>query len=414
MKTLGKNAEPVPRLALSHKRRLPYGAAMSEVDRIAVVLLAAGRGERAGGGEPKQYRTLGRLSVLARALGSLAVHERIGPVVLVVAPGEESRARAAIGQTADEVRIVTGGATRRESVTAAVAALSGDEPPRHVLVHDSARPFVPRAALDRLIAALDAGAAGVIPVLAVADTLVRREDGAVVPRDGLLRVQTPQGFRLDLLREAHDRWGAAQEATDDAQMVRALGHEIAMVEGDVRMEKITTADDFARLAALNGIAAEPRTGTGYDVHRLEPGRPLWLCGIEIAHDHGLSGHSDADVAIHALVDALLGAIGDGDIGFHFPPSDARWRGTPSSTFLEFARDRIAQHGGRIAHVDLTIICEAPRIGPHRNAMRERLANLLAVDADRVSVKATTTEGLGFTGRREGIAAQATATVLIEG
>ncbi len=414
MKTLGKNAEPVPRLALSHKRRLPYGAAMSEVDRIAVVLLAAGRGERAGGGEPKQYRKLGGQSVLARALGSLAAHDRMGPFLLVVAPGEESRARAVLGEATDGVRIVTGGATRRESVAAAVAALSGGEPPRHVVVHDSARPFVPRDALDRIVAALDSGAAGVIPVLPVADTLARRQDGAVVPRDGLMRVQTPQGFRLDLLREAHERWGAEQEATDDAQMVRALGHEIAMVEGDVRMEKITTASDFARLAALNGLQPEPRTGTGYDVHRLEPGRPLWLCGIEVPHDHGLSGHSDADVAIHALVDALLGAIGDGDIGFHFPPSDARWRGAPSARFLEFARDRIAEHGGRIAHVDLTIICEAPRIGPHRDAMRQRLAELLAIDIARVSVKATTTEGLGFPGRREGIAAQAAATVLIEG
>lgn len=386
---------------------------MSEVDRIAAVLLAAGRGERAGGGAPKQYRALGGRSVLARALGSLAANDRIGPVLLVVADGEESRARVALGPAAEAVRIVTGGATRRESVAAAIAALSEiDRPPAHVLVHDSARPFVPATALARLIAALDGGAAGVIPVLPVADTLVRGDDGSAVSRDGLFRVQTPQGFRLGLLREAHARWDPAREATDDAQMVRTLGYEIAMVEGDARMEKITTADDFARLAALNGLTAEPRTGTGYDVHRLERGRPLWLCGVEVPHDQGLSGHSDADVAIHALVDALLGAIGDGDIGMHFPPSDARWRGAPSCDFLTFARDRIAARGGRIAHVDVTIICEAPRIGPHRDAMRARLAELLAIAVDRVSVKATTTEGLGYTGRREGIAAQASATVLM--
>lgn len=384
---------------------------MNDADRIVAVLLAAGRGERAGAGQPKQFRRLGGQSVLARALASLAAHERVGPVLIVVGEGEDDRARDAIGAAGDRVQIVTGGAARRESVAAALRAIEGSA--RHVLVHDSARPFVPRDALDRIVAALDSGAAGVIPVLPVADTLVRGDDGALVPREGLMRVQTPQGFRLDLLSEAHERWTVAEEATDDAQMVRALGHDIAMVQGDARMDKITRPDDFARLAALNGVLPEPRTGTGYDVHRLEPGRPLWLCGIEVPHDHGLSGHSDADVAIHALVDALLGAIGDGDIGFHFPPSNARWRGAPSSTFLEFARDRIAARGGRIAHVDVTIICEAPRIGPHRDAMRQKLAELLAIEIDRVSVKATTTEGLGFTGRREGIAAQATATVLVE-
>lgn len=383
--------------------------AMNEADRIAVVLLAAGRGERAGGGEPKQYRLLGSRSVLAHALASLAAHPRLGPVVLVVAEGEASRAREAIGDACSSLRFVAGGATRRESVAAAIAALSDE---RHVLVHDSARPFVPAEVLDRLIIALDSGAAGVIPVLPVADTLVRGDDGVVVPRDGLFRVQTPQGFRLDLLRAAHERWAGANEATDDAQMLRAVGHDIAMVEGDARMEKITLPGDFARLGALNGLSAEPRSGTGYDVHRLEPGRPLWLCGIEVPHDHGLSGHSDADVAIHALVDALLGAIGDGDIGFHFPPSDQRWRGAPSRDFLTFARDRIVARGGRIAHVDVTIICEAPRIGPHRDAMRQRLGELLGIGIERVSVKATTTEGLGYTGRREGIAAQASATVMM--
>jgi 2-C-methyl-D-erythritol 4-phosphate cytidylyltransferase/2-C-methyl-D-erythritol 2,4-cyclodiphosphate synthase len=195
-------------------------------------------------------------------------------------------------------------------------------------------------------------------------------------------------------------------------MLRALGHDVALVAGDDRLEKITMAEDFARIARINDITEMPRTGMGYDVHRLEPGEPLWLCGVEIAYSHGLAGHSDADVAIHALVDALLGALAEGDIGAHFPPSDPQWRGAASARFLEYARDRVSARGGRIAHVDITIICEAPKIGPHRDSMRMRLAGILAIGMDRISVKATTTEGLGFAGRREGIAAQAVATVMI--
>ncbi|MCE7797971.1 bifunctional 2-C-methyl-D-erythritol 4-phosphate cytidylyltransferase/2-C-methyl-D-erythritol 2,4-cyclodiphosphate synthase [Sphingobium sufflavum] len=382
---------------------------------LTAILLAAGKGERAGGGVAKQYRTLGPQSVLAHAVRSLARAERI---IVVVGADAREEAEQAIGAPPASLTFITGGATRQESVRRALdhsAALPS--PPSHIMVHDSARPFVPDVVWDRLVAALADGAVAAMPVLPVADTLVRGADGIavdVVPRDALYRVQTPQAFRFDALLAAHDRWPAGSAATDDAQMVRAIGHDVRLVEGDQRLEKITMADDFARIAALNGIDGLPdiRTGTGYDVHRLVEGKPLWLCGVEIAHSHGLSGHSDADVAIHALVDAILGALAEGDIGQHFPPSDERWRGAASWQFLEFARDRVAARGGRITHVDVTIICEAPKVGPHRDAMRARLAEILAIAPDRVSVKATTTEGLGFTGRREGIAAQAVATVLL--
>ncbi|MFT3967607.1 MAG: 2-C-methyl-D-erythritol 2,4-cyclodiphosphate synthase, partial [Sphingobium sp.] len=313
---------------------------------------------------------------------------------------------------------VTGGAERRDSVRRAVAHLAAlDNAPGHVLVHDSARPFVPAEVADRLLAALERGAAAAMPVLPVADTLVHRQGdlaGDVVPRNGLHRVQTPQAFRFNVLRAAHEAWDPHRVATDDAQMVRALGHGVMLVEGDQRLEKITMAEDFARIAALNGLGAEPRTGTGYDVHRLVPGKPLWLCGLEIPHSHGLSGHSDADVAIHALVDAILGALSEGDIGQHFPPGDPQWKGAASHRFLEYARDRIAARGARLVHADVTILCEAPRIGPRRDAMRARLAEILSVPVERISVKATTTEGLGYTGRREGIAAQAAATIMVGG
>lgn len=388
---------------------------MSIKTGLTAILLAAGKGERAGGGVAKQFRVLGGRSVLGHAFAALGGADR---VLLVVGEGEAGNALAALGDVSPAPTVITGGATRQESVRRALAHLAASPvPPSHVLVHDSARPFVPAVVLDRLVAALDDGAMAAIPVLPVADTLVRGA-GEVVPRDDLYRVQTPQAFRFDALAAAHAAWPAERTATDDAQMVRAIGHEVRLVPGDQRLEKITMAEDFARIAALNGIApeasagaaAETRTGTGYDVHRLVPDKPLWLCGLEVAHSHGLSGHSDADVAIHALVDAILGALCEGDIGQHFPPSDPQWRGAPSWRFLEFARDRVSARGGRIVHADVTIICEAPKIGPHRDAMRTRLAEILSIDAGRISVKATTTEGLGFTGRREGIAAQAAATI----
>lgn len=390
--------------------------AMTVIDTVAAILLAAGKGERAGGGQAKQFRALGGLTVLGRAVRSLRTDPHVRKLVVVVPPGAEAEAALALQGAEPVPDMVSGGATRRESVANALRYLADrPDPPSHVLIHDCARPFVPSAVVTRLASAIESGAAAAMPVLPVADTLVRAEgewSGDVVPREGLLRVQTPQLFHFETILAAHAAWPADKDATDDAQMVRALGHRVALVAGDPRLEKITVAEDFARVAALNGIGQDYRTGTGYDVHRLADGLPLWLCGVQIPHSAGLAGHSDADVAIHALVDALLGALAEGDIGTHFPPSDPQWRGAPSARFLAFARDRVTARGGRITHVDLTIICEAPKIGPHRQAMRARLSDLLSIPPERISLKATTTEGLGFTGRREGIAAQAVATIVL--
>lgn len=367
------------------------------------LLVAAGSGTRAGDGGPKQYRLVGGRAVIGHAVDALAAHGGIDRIVVVIGAGQDAMARNAIGR---DVALVTGADRRQDSVRAGlewIAELGGAD---RVLIHDAARPFLPAAVVDRLLAALNQ-APGAIPGLPVADTLVRG-DGALVPRDGLWRVQTPQAFRFDAIMAAHRAWDAAREATDDAQMARACGHDVIIVAGDERLQKLTYPQDFARAEAA--MARSVRTGMGYDVHRLVEGQELWLCGIQVPHSHGLSGHSDADVAIHALVDALLGALAEGDIGQHFPPSDPQWRGAASHRFLEYARDRVAARSGRIEHVDVTLICEAPKIGPHRDAMRGRLAELLGVSMGRVSVKATTTERLGFAGRREGIAAQAVATL----
>ena len=370
---------------------------MTDRPSTTALIVAAGSGSRAGGALPKQYAMVAGKPLLAHAYAAFAGHPAVGEVVVVIAPGAEALAAAALGG----VRTVVGGATRRESVARGLAAVSG----ARVLVHDAARPFVPAAVIDRVLAALDEAEAA-MPVLAVADTLVR--DGAVVPRDGLARVQTPQGFRTDSLRAAHAGWPAGDEATDDAQMVRRLGGSVALVQGDAMLDKVTHPDDFA--AAEARVTRETRSASGFDVHRLEAGEELWLGGVLIPHDKGLSGHSDADVGLHALTDALLGTIAAGDIGTHFPPSDPQWKGADSAQFLQHAATLIADKGGRIDFVDLTLICEAPKIGPHREAMRARIGALLGLSEDRVSIKATTTERLGFTGRGEGIAAQAVATV----
>ncbi|WP_271298789.1 bifunctional 2-C-methyl-D-erythritol 4-phosphate cytidylyltransferase/2-C-methyl-D-erythritol 2,4-cyclodiphosphate synthase [Sphingomonas sp. CV7422] len=370
---------------------------MTERAYTTALIVAAGSGVRAGGALPKQYATIAGKPLIAHAYTAFADHPAIDRVVVVIAPGAEPLAQAALGA----VPLVTGGASRRESVAKGLAAVTG----ARVLVHDAARPFVPAAVIDRVVAALDA-ADGVIPAIAVADTLVR--DGTVVPRDGLSRVQTPQGFRTEALRAAHAAWPADDEATDDAQMVQRLGGSVALVQGDAMLDKVTHPEDFA--AAEARVQWESRSASGFDVHRLEAGEQLWLGGVLIPHDKGLSGHSDADVALHALTDALLGTIAAGDIGTHFPPSDPQWKGADSAQFLQHAATLIAERRGRIDFVDLTLICEAPKIGPHRAAMRERIAALLDLSTDRVSIKATTTERLGFTGRGEGIAAQAVVTV----
>ena len=370
---------------------------MIHKQRTVALIVAAGSGSRAGGAIPKQYAHVGGKALLAHAYDAFADHPAVDEVVVVIAAGAEPLATAALGP----VRTIVGGATRRESVARGLAGIEADR----VLVHDAARPFVPAQVIDRILAALDTSE-GAIPGLAVADTLVR--DGSVVSRDGLFRVQTPQGFRLPALRAAHAGWPADEEATDDAQMVQRLGGSVALVQGDAMLDKVTHPQDFA--AAEAKITWETRSASGFDVHRLEAGEELWLGGVLIPHDKGLSGHSDADVGLHALTDALLGTIAAGDIGTHFPPSDPQWKGADSAQFLQHAATLIADKGGRIDFVDLTLICEAPKIGPHREAMRTRIGALLGLSEDRVSIKATTTERLGFTGRGEGIAAQAVATV----
>jgi 2-C-methyl-D-erythritol 4-phosphate cytidylyltransferase / 2-C-methyl-D-erythritol 2,4-cyclodiphosphate synthase len=373
------------------------------VSKTIALIVAAGQGTRAGGGVPKQYRRLGPKSLLAHAYDSLASHPSVDSVMIVV--GDEKRAQDALGDRTP-LAMVPGGATRRESVRNGLEAIGASD---QVLIHDAARPFVPAPVIDRLLRALD-DAVGAVPVQPLADTIAQAGPalGEVVDRSSLLRVQTPQAFRYDALLAAHRAW-SGDEPTDDAQMVRAAGHEVATTPGDPMLDKVTVEQDFAVMEARLGNRTH-RTGLGFDVHRLADGEDLWLGGIRIPHAQGLLGHSDADVALHALTDALLGAIAAGDIGQHFPPSDPQWRGAPSARFLEHAASLVLARGGRIEHVDLTIICEAPKIGPHRDAICARIAELLRLDLDRVSVKATTTERLGFTGRGEGIAAQAAATV----
>ncbi len=374
------------------------------------IIVAAGRGERAGGAVPKQYASLAGKPVFLHSTDAFLAHPGVQGIVLVVANNQMEQAQALLGSR-PIAALVSGGKERQDSVRPGLDAAARLNATR-VLIHDAARPSIPPDVIDRLLRALETAAAA-IPALPVVDTLARRmpqgELGEVVDRSSLLRVQTPQAFDLNVLIEAHSRWSGAA-ASDDAQMVRQAGIPVAVVEGDPVLEKITLIGDLSRAEGRFTRPLISRTGMGYDVHRFEAGRPLWLGGIAIPHDRGLAGHSDADVALHALVDALLGAIGDGDIGTHFPPSDPRWRGAESTRFLSFARERISAVGGIIDHVDLTIICEAPKIAPHREAIRNRIAGLLALAPERVSVKATTTERLGFTGREEGIAAQAIATV----
>lgn len=375
---------------------------------MVALLVAAGSGSRVGGELPKQYRPLAGKPVLLHALAGLR-HPRIDEVRVVIGPGQETLYSAATAGASLPSSLL-GGAERRLSVLNGLEAVAAEGGADIVLIHDAARPFLPAAVVDRLIAALeDADAA--VPVLPVVDTLARGNGGLgeTVPREGLVRVQTPQAFRFDAILAAHRAWHGGA-ATDDAQVARAAGIAVATVEGDTMLEKLTYEDDFARAEERLRSHMVSRTGIGYDVHAFADGESLWMGGIRIPHERGLKGHSDADVLLHAVTDALLGAIGEGDIGVHFPPSDPQWRGAASSRFIDHARGLIEARGGRIDHVDATIIAEAPKIGPHRDAMRRSLAALLRLPLERVSIKATTTERLGFTGRGEGIAAQAIATV----
>lgn len=377
--------------------------------KTVALIVAAGSGTRAGGELPKQYARVAGKTVLAHAIDHL-LHSAIDEVRAVIGPGQNALYQEAVAGRELPPPFM-GGETRQQSVRNGLEALS-DAGWERVLIHDAARPFLPSSVIDRLLQALEESD-GAVPVLPVVDSLaaVTSEGlGDATDRDRLGRVQTPQAFNFDAILEAHRRSGAEVGASDDAQVARAAGYKVATVSGDMMLEKLTFSEDFARAEQRLSGSLVTRTGLGFDVHALADGEELWLGGLLIPHHRGLKGHSDADVALHALTDALLGAVGAGDIGTHFPPTDPRWRGAPSSRFLEFARDLIEGHGGRIDHVDLTIICEAPKIGPHRAAMRDRIAALLQVPISRVSVKATTTERLGFTGRGEGIAAQAAATI----
>jgi 2-C-methyl-D-erythritol 4-phosphate cytidylyltransferase/2-C-methyl-D-erythritol 2,4-cyclodiphosphate synthase len=369
------------------------------------LIVAAGKGERAGGDVPKQFRLLGGKPILRWAVEALIRHPAVQAVRVVIAAGQRESAQAALrGLNVGE--LIDGGLERADSVRAGLAAIDGDA----VLVHDAARPFCPSAVIDRLLASLEFHE-GAAPVLPVGDTLARAANIVEEPidRSGIVRVQTPQAFRLESLKSAYERW-AGSSPTDETTVLRAAGMRVAAVEGDPALEKLTLPADFERAEQWLVGRLSPRTGMGFDVHAFEGEGPIMLGGIEVPHSRGLKGHSDADVVLHAITDALLGAAGLGDIGEHFPPSDAQWKDAPSSLFLSHAIELLRARGAIIDHVDCTIIAEAPKVGPHRMAMRERIAAIAGMSIDQVSIKATTTEGLGFTGRREGIAAQAVASI----
>jgi 2-C-methyl-D-erythritol 4-phosphate cytidylyltransferase/2-C-methyl-D-erythritol 2,4-cyclodiphosphate synthase len=381
---------------------------------VAAVVVAAGRGFRAGGDGPKQYRQIGGEPVIRASLKGLVGHPDIAMVQPVIHPDDVDLFRSAAAGL-DLREPVFGGATRQASVRAGLEALSAGRPDL-VLIHDAARPFASAALIARGIAAARVSGAA-IPALAVADTVKTVDASGVVTgtieRAQLRLVQTPQAFAFAPLLEAHQRARAAgrEDFTDDAALAEWAGIKVATFAGEAGNVKLTTAEDFARVASAElASLSDVRTGFGYDVHAFGPGDHVTLGGVRITHPHGLSGHSDADVVLHALVDAILGALADGDIGVHFPPSDPQWRGAPSERFLAFAIDRLRARQGRIAHLDVNVVCEAPRIGPHRDAMRMRIAQIAGVDVGRVAVKATTSEKLGFIGRSEGMAAFATATV----
>jgi len=375
------------------------------MSRVAVLIVAAGRGERAGTALPKQYEQLAGRPMLRRTVEAFSGFS----VQVVIGAGQEGLAATALAGL-DIPPPVPGGTTRQESVRRGLEALAKDAPD-YVLIHDAARPLISAPVIQAVVTALEAGADGALPMVAASDTLRRRDaDGhwTLVPRENLYRAQTPQGFVYAKILAAH-RQHANEEVTDDVALAELAGLKVEMVEGEEKNIKVTRKEDFALAEKLLG-PADVRTATGYDVHKFKEGDHIWLCGLKIPHTHGLEGHSDADVGLHAITDALLGCIGEGDIGQHFPPTDERWRGAASWKFLDHAAALVASKGGVINHVDVTIICERPKVGPYRDTMKAKIAEILKIGPSRVSVKATTTEGLGFTGRREGIAAQAIATV----
>ncbi len=390
---------------------------------VAIAIVAAGRGERAGQSSkgPKQYRRIGGKAVLALTVEAFLKHDRIGRIAIAIHRDDRALFDHALGTLADQVIAVEGSSSRQASVLCALEALCPFKPD-HVLIHDGVRPFIDGPMINRLLDGMD-GKAGTLPALAVSDTLKRAGDDKLIiatePRDGLYAAQTPQGFPFASILQAHRR--AAQQTphrfTDDAALAEWAGIAVRIVEGSPENTKLTWAKDIDMAnRMLTGSAAFPdvRTGTGYDVHEFMAGDHITLCGVDIAHERALKGHSDADVGLHALTDALLATCAAGDIGTHFPPSEPRWKGAQSSIFIEHAVKLVRDHGGRIANADVTIIAEEPKIGPHRAAMTARMADLLGISPERVSVKATTNETLGFIGRREGIAAIASATVIFPG
>jgi len=382
---------------------------------IAAVIVAAGRGHRAGGDIPKQYRSLAGTPAIRPTLSAFSCHAAIDLVQPVIHPHDEDFFHAASGGLQRLLQPVAGGATRQNSVRAGLEALAAHAPDL-VLIHDAARPFLSGALISRAVAAAKAHGAAV-PGIVVADT-VKKIDGSgtvteTLDRSSLRIVQTPQAFAFALIVAAHRRAAAAgrDDFTDDAALAEWAGHQVRVFEGEAANVKLTTNEDFVRAEALRGAAlGDIRTGTGFDVHAFADGDHVMLGGVRVPHARGVTGHSDADVALHALVDAILGALAEGDIGQHFPPSDPQWRGASSDRFLAFACERVRARGGLIGNLDVTIVCESPRVSPHRDAMRARIAAIAGIAADRVGVKATTSEKLGFTGRGEGIFATATATV----
>lgn len=379
---------------------------MKDLSHIAVIVTAAGRGTRMGG-EPKQWRDLAGQSVLARSVAAFA---GFGRIVVVLSPEDMDRG---IAELSGPVVLVAGGQTRSDSVRAGLETLDGSGI-THVLIHDGARPLVSGDVIAGVVAALDTGAVAAAPALPVSDALWRGAAGMVTgmqSREGLYRAQTPQGFRLDAILAAHRAF--PEGAADDVELARRAGHEVAITPGAEDNLKLTYGPDFDRARRILGTGMDIRLGNGFDVHAFEAGDHVTLCGVRIANDQALKGHSDADVGMHALTDAIYGALAEGDIGRHFPPSDPQWKGAASEIFLRHAADLARTRGFAIGNADVTLICEAPKIGPHATAMQDRLAAIMGIGADRVSVKATTSERLGFTGRGEGIAAIATATLIKE-
>jgi 2-C-methyl-D-erythritol 4-phosphate cytidylyltransferase/2-C-methyl-D-erythritol 2,4-cyclodiphosphate synthase len=372
------------------------------------LIVAAGSGQRLGGALPKQYRPIGGKPMLRHAVEALIGHPRVDAVRVVIGEGQHDHARAALDGL-DVGEPILGGATRSDSVRNGLNALGEGI----VLVHDAARPFCPPSVVDRLLDALD-GHDGAVPALPIADTLAMGGQllSGIVDRDRMLRVQTPQAFHVEDLLYAFSEV-TMHAPTDESSVMVEAGLKVATVEGDALLDKLTTPADWDRAEAMLASRMVARTGMGFDVHAFAGEGPLMLGGIAIPHDRGLAGHSDADVVLHAITDAILGAAALGDIGDHFPPSDPRWKGAASDQFLAYAAQLVRDRGGLIDHVDATVICEAPKIGPHRAAMADRIAAILAIPATSVSIKATTTERLGFTGRGEGIAAQALATIRME-